>query len=106
MWGIFIGSLLFVLGGTAMLSPSGFYSLLARWPSLSDTNFVALLPSSGFSPIPVLICTAGMTLALVSTARYAANLMAASVPVKLSAKRTIYDDIGTETSLAESNAPR
>ncbi len=79
MWGIFIGSLVFVTG-IAMQSPSA------------------------FSPVGLLIAAAGMTLALASTARHAVDLMAAFVSIKPSAKRTTYDDMGTEPAPAEQSA--
>ena len=72
MWGIFLGSLLFVLGIAMMLPP-------------------------GFSPLGLLLAVIGMTLALMSTARYAVDLLSLPVP----AKKTIYDDMGTEPASPE-----
>jgi len=70
MWGIAIGSLLFVFGLTWIHS---------------------------FSLPGCLIATAGMTLALAATARYAVDLLS---PAN-SAKRTIYDDMGLDPTSLE-----
>ena len=76
MWGVFVGSLIFVIG-IAMLSPRG------------------------FSPVGLLVAALGMTLALMATARYAVDLLAGFVTVKPSTKQTMYDDMGTEPPSAE-----
>ncbi len=73
MWGIAIGSLLFVFGLT--------------W-------------TPHFSVLGCLIATAGMTLALAATARYAVDLLAPANSVKY----TIYDDMGTDTASPEQPA--
>jgi len=79
MWGILVGSLIFVYG-IAMQSPVG------------------------LSPIGLLVAAIGMTIALMATARYAVDLMAAFVSVKPAVKRTIYDEMGTEPPSAEQSA--
>ena len=80
MPGIFIGSLIFVVG-LSMLNPI----VLQKG---------VLVPIAGFSPLAWIVCASGLTIALTATARYAVELMANFVAVKPSAKRTIYDDIG------------
>lgn len=76
MWGIFIGALIFVYG-------------------------LMLLSPNSFLPLGLLIAAIGLTIALMATARYGVDLLAASVSVKPSTKQTIYDEMGTEPASSE-----
>lgn len=81
MWGIFLGSLIFIYGLAALLPPRG--ASIIGWP----------------------IAAIGLTIALMATARYAVDLMVQFVSIKPSDKKTIYDDMGYEPPPLSNHIP-
>ena len=58
-----------------------------------------------FAPIGYLVSAFGLTLALVATARYAVELLTDAGRVSLTARKTMYDDIGHEPPPLSAHVP-